>query len=225
MITATTGTVLELGAGDGAFQQSVISKGVSPTRLHAAEFNSVAREKLQELGVKVTGTDFRELPSADHSVVCGHQVFEHLDNLGNAFKAFDRLTAPDGVVAVSVPNGTHIERMEEAGGEIDMPPNHVSTWRLTAFNAVARRNGWQIVDYKEEPISRFRAAKELAISRTFRARTRPVSFAAAADRWSPSPRVRYALMGTAAASKFPSAYVASVVPYGGSLWVAMQRAE
>ena len=171
VITSTTGTVLEIGAGEGAFQRSIIAKGVAPSRLFATEFSSRGHRTLAALGVSFAATDFRELPPASHAVVCGHQVFEHLDRLDEAFDAFDRLTAPDGTVAVSVPNGKHIEHGEAAGGLIDMPPTHVSTWRFTSFDAIARRRGWKVADYREEPVSRLRSAKELAISRTFQART------------------------------------------------------
>jgi 2-polyprenyl-3-methyl-5-hydroxy-6-metoxy-1,4-benzoquinol methylase len=223
VITSTTGTVLEIGAGDGAFQRRIIAAGVDPCRLHATEFSVGGRRALGELGVTVTDVDFRELPAATHAVICGHQVLEHLDDLDATFAAFDRLTSPDGVVAVSVPNGVHIERTEAAGGMLDMPPTHVSTWRPKAFIAAAGRRGWKVTDCREEPIARVRAAKELAQSRTFRARQRQTSFPALVERTSPSARVRYMLMAANAVTRLPSAYLASSVPYGGSLWVAMSR--
>jgi hypothetical protein len=223
VITSTTGSVLEIGAGDGVFQRGVIAKGVDPSRLHATEFGDHGRQMLGDLGVNVTATDFRELPAATHAVVCGHQVFEHLDGLHEAFDAFDRLTAPDAIVAVSVPNGTHIARAEAAGGLMDMPPTHVSTWNPNAFNAVARRHGWSVADYQEEPISRVRSAKELAISRTLQARTQHKSLPALAER-ARAPRARYILTAATAAAKLPFAYLASSVPCGGSVWVAMKRA-
>jgi hypothetical protein len=224
VIASTAGTVFEIGAGDGAFQRSVIAEGVDPSRLHATEFNDNARQVLHQRGVTVTAADFREMPAASHAVVCGHQVFEHLDGLDEAFDAFERLTAPDGIVALSVPNGTHIERTETAGGQLDMPPNHISTWGYTAFNAVAHRHGWRVADYREEPVSRLRAAKELAISRSFQARTQRTSFPALAERWSPSPRARYMATAAAAGANLPFAYLASSVAHGGSIWVAMKRA-
>jgi SAM-dependent methyltransferase len=216
--------VFEIGAGDGAFQRSAIAEGVDPSRLHATEFSAHGREALRDLGVSVTADDFRDLSAADHAVVCGHQVFEHLDGLDRAFDAFDRLTAPDGVVAVSVPNGTHVERAETAGGLVDMPPNHISTWGPAAFDAAAHRHGWRVVDYQEEPISRSAAAKQLAMERVLQARTKRASLPALAERWSPSPRARYVAMAAAAGAKLPFAYLASSLPTGGSMWVAMKRA-
>jgi 2-polyprenyl-3-methyl-5-hydroxy-6-metoxy-1,4-benzoquinol methylase len=223
LIALTSGTVLEIGAGDGAFQRSLIARGVDPSRLNVTEFDDVARKALLNLGVTVSNADFRELGAAEHSVVCGHQVFEHLDDLDEAFKAFDRLTAPDGCVALSVPNGTNTLRGELAGGQIDMPPNHVSVWNSEALEAAARRRGWKVVDIHEEPISRSRAAKHLAISRTSRARMTPNSLPALAERSSKSPRSRYLLMAVAAAARFPAAYWAAHEPYGGSLWLALKR--
>lgn len=223
VITATAGTVMEIGAGDGAFQRRVIDAGVDPARLYATEFSVLGRRALAGLGVSVTDADFRELPAANHRVICAHQVFEHLDNLDAAFDAFDRLTSTDGVVAVSVPNGLNQERTEAAGGLLDMPPNHVSTWGLTALSAAASRHGWKVADFREEPISRLSAAKSLAQSRTFRARQRQTSFAALAERWSPSARARYALMAANAVTRLPRAYMAPPPYYGGAVWAAMSR--
>ena len=223
VIASTAGSVFEIGAGDGAFQRSAIAEGIDRSRLHATEFSDHGRQALRELGVSVTAEDFRDLPAANHAVVCGHQVFEHLDGLDRAFDAFDRLTAPNGIVAVSVPNGTHVERAEAAGGLVDMPPNHISTWGLAAFEALAGRHGWRVADYQQEPISRPRAAKELAMARALQSRTKPASFPALAERWSPSPRARYVAMAAAAGAKLPFAYLASSVPTGGSMWLAMKR--
>ncbi|CDO07003.1 methyltransferase domain-containing protein [Mycolicibacterium cosmeticum] len=224
VITATSGSVLEIGAGDGAFQRSVIAEGVDPARLYATEFSAEARKALHDLGVTVSARDFRDQPIAGHAVVCGHQVFEHLDGIAESFDAFDRLTAPDGIVVVSVPNGAHVERTETAGGLVDMPPNHISTWGRTSFDAAARRHGWKLIAYHEEPVSRARAAKELAISRSFQARARHGSFPSLAERWSPTPRARYMATAAAAAAKLPRAYLAAAEPHGGSVWVAMRRA-
>ncbi len=223
LVASSTGTVLEIGAGDGAFQRRLIHGGIDPARLHATEFNESACRELRELGVRVDATDFRELGPAEHAVVCGHQVFEHLGNLDETFDAFDRLTATGGVVAVSVPNGTNMQRTEDAGGLIDMPPTHVSTWVFKAFHAIAHRHGWTLVDYREEPISRIRAAKELAISRTLQGRMRSQSFPALVERRSSTPRARFALTAVAAMSKFPSALFASGEPHGGVLWAAFKR--
>lgn len=223
VVAAATGRILEIGAGDGAFQRSVLADGMDPARLHATEFNDDARSSLRELGVTVTAGDFRDLPVADHAVVCGHQVFEHLDGIAESFDAFSRLTAPDGVVVLSVPNGSHVERTETAGGLVDMPPNHISTWGKPAFDAAARRHGWKVTGYREEPVGRVRAAKELAISRSFQDRARRSSLPALAERWSPSPRVRYVATAAAAAVKLPGSYMTACEPHGGSLWVQMRR--
>ena len=219
-----SGTVLEIGAGDGAFQRGLIGAGISPSRLYATEYSAIGRDALESLGVSVTSTDLRELPPAGHAVVCGHQVFEHLDDLDGVFRAFDSLTAPKGIVALSVPNGATIARTEASRGEIDMPPNHVSTWQKTAFQAAGIRRGWKIVDYREEPASRLGAAKSLAKSKVFRSRQKRTSLTARLEQIAPSADIRYGLMALSAAAQLPAAYLKSSKPSGGAIWVLMSRA-
>jgi 2-polyprenyl-3-methyl-5-hydroxy-6-metoxy-1,4-benzoquinol methylase len=223
LVEATTGTVLEIGAGDGAFQRRLIEAGVDPKRLYATEYSSDGRRQLKQLGVSVVDVDFRDLPSAEHSVVFAHQVFEHLDSLDAVFNAFGSLTAPNGSVALSLPNGLNKVRTEGVGGQVDAPPAHISTWQLSALEAAAKCRGWEIVDFKEEQVSRFAAAKALAISRTFQARQSEKSLAALFEKLAPTPRVRYGLSALNAASRIPSGYLASRNPRGAVIWVLMRK--
>ncbi len=223
LIRETQGPVLEIGAGDGAFQRCIVAAGVNPSRLHATEYNVRVRQALIEIGVTATATDFRELDGADYAVVCGHQVFEHLSDLDETFKAFDRLAAPDGVVALSVPDGITMLKTEAAGGEFDMPPNHVSTWCFTALDAAARRRGWRITAYHEERLSRLRSARNLAVGRIFQARTRHSSLPSRIERWSSSPRSRYLLSAASAVAQLPTLWRLTNDPHGASIWVAFKR--
>jgi SAM-dependent methyltransferase len=223
LIKETEGPVLEIGAGNGAFQRSIVAAGVDPSRLHATEYNQRAREALLELGVTVTATDFREMDSANYAVVCGHQVFEHLSNLDETFQAFDRLAAQDGFVALSVPDGTTVLKTESAGGEFDMPPNHVSTWCFTALDAAARRRGWRVAAYHEERIPRLTSARNLAVGRTVQARTRHSSFSALIERQSSSPRSRYLFSAIPAIAQLPAIWRRTNEAHGASIWVALKR--
>ncbi len=223
LVKASNGTVLELGGGQGAFQRGLIADGVEPSRLFVTEYSTKGRQSLEQLGVEVCGLDFRELPPASHAVVCAHQVFEHLDDIDGAFDAFEALTAEDGAVALSTPNGVNTIRLEDAGGEFDMPPTHISTWQYSAFHAAARRRGWKVAEYREEPVSRFEAARYLAVSRAMRSRQSKGTVTAAFERLAPSPQARYGLMAISAAAHFPSAYLTSRDRHGWAIWVLLKR--
>ncbi len=217
------GTVLDLGAGDGAFERRLIAAGVEASRLYATEYSPEARQALQNLGVSVTGADLLTLPPANHSVVCGHQVIQHFADLDAVFRAFDSLTGPDGVVALSVTNGIHKAAQQIAGGLFDMPPNHISTWRYSAFVSAAGRRGWEVIEYREEFMSKVESAKALAVSRTHRARQNPKSVTSKLERLAVTPRARYALMAASAATRLPAAYLRTKDSYGGSIWVLLRR--
>lgn len=224
LVQSTSGTVFDVGAGDGAFQRCLIDAGIAPSRLYASEYNSDARQALVELGVNATGADLTELPPASHSVVCGHQVIQHLANLDGVFRAFDALTSPDGLVALAVSNGIHKARQAAAGGLMDMPPNHISTWQYSSFKAAAALRGWQLVDFKEQSVSRVGSAKALSISQTHRARQNPNSLTAMIDNLHVSPRARYRLMAMSAASRLPLNLITKREPCGGSIWALFSRA-
>lgn len=224
VVERTAGTVLDVGAGDGAFQRKLINAGVDRSRLFATEYNAGAREALLGLGVTVTNADLTELPPANHAVICGHQVIQHLADLDGLFQAFGLLTAHDGVVALSVTNGRHKMRQEAAGGLIDMPPNHISTWQRSAFVASADRRGWKLIGYQEQAVSRFESAKALAISKTFQSRQRSSSLAALAERHAPTAQARHKITALSAASRLPQILVTSNESFGGSIWVLLKRA-
>lgn len=219
------GTILEIGAGDGAFQRKLIAGGVDPSRLYTTEYSPVGQKKLREMGLQVYGSDIRELDPADHSLICGHQVFEHLDGLDEVFHAFDRLTSGSGVVALSVPNGPNILQTESKGGLIDMPPNHVSTWTKAAFESLAGRHGWRVAKFRSQPTTRSKSATALATSRAFQDRISSNSLAARLERHIESPHARYAVMAMAAAAKWPSSYKRIERAQGASLWVLLSRSK
>ncbi len=223
-VVPDSGTVLEIGAGSGAFQQSLINSGVTPSRLFATEYSPEGLQALRSLGVDAVDTDLRDLPPADHALVCAHQVFEHLDDLDAVFRAFNSLTNPRGLIALSVPNGVNTFHTETAGGQIDMPPNHISTWRRSSFEAVTARHGWKLVDYQEEEMSRVRSAVNLATSKAFRSRQRSRSLTSRFEKLAPTPKVRYALMALSAGVFLPPAYLRAKDGFGGSVWVLMTRA-
>jgi hypothetical protein len=203
----------------------LMRSGIAPSHLFATEYNQNARQELLKLGVSASDQDIRDLPPAKHAVVCGHQVIQHLADLDGVFRAFNSLTALDGVVALSISNGKHKANQEAAGGLFDMPPNHISTWRRSSFEQAAMKRGWKVVDYEEQEIARLAARRALAVSRTHRSRREPGSITSLLDRYAPSPRIRYGLMAACALARLPRACMTTDGPFGGSIWVLMQRGD
>lgn len=224
VVAGIDGSILDVGAGDGAFQKILLEAGVDATRLFATEYDVDAGNALTRLGVRVASEDLRQLPRANHAVVCGHNVIQHLDDLDGVFRAFDWLVSPDGFVILSMSNGIHKLNEEAAGGLVDLPPNHISTWRRSSIVAAATRRGWKVVDYQEQPVSRLSSARSLAIARTHAARKRPNSLTSVLERRATTPRMRHNLMAVSAASRLPAALLRSHKPYGGAVWTLLCRA-
>ena len=118
-----------------------------------------------------TAKDVKELPEEyfnSFDIVCMFQILEHMDNLESLFKKITKLTRKNATLFIVVPNEKRVEFDEQNGALLDMPPNHISRWNKKSFEILAKRNGFQVVDYQEEPFNFFRAYRSFIISLYFR---------------------------------------------------------
>lgn len=150
--------ILEIGAGDGAFIQSLIDQNLTTGKnINAIEFSDYGKEKIKDLGVRCISEDIREVNDSElfskFDYIVMFQVLEHLSNLDALFKALDRRLTKHGFFIASVPNNHMIEFMETNDATLDMPPNHVGRWNEKAFNSLANRVGWELYSHYYEPFS------------------------------------------------------------------------
>jgi SAM-dependent methyltransferase len=151
-----SGRVLEIGSGFGFFLRKIAPAIVTPERVVAVEYNDAARSKLLEAGYMAFGEDIR---SASFDAYRGQmaaaflfQVLEHLDDLDGVVRRLNELLQPGGRIFIAVPNAARIEFNECHGSLFDMPPNHISRWTEGAFQAFAARAGWEVQDFRVQPL-------------------------------------------------------------------------
>jgi hypothetical protein len=170
-------SLLEVGAGDGAFLRQVSPALVPQANILCTEFSAAGATTLRALGFACEMADVRTLrnPRDQHrfSAICMFQVLEHLDDLDGLWEAFNRLAAPHADLFLAVPNDAWIEYHERHEGQLDMPPNHVGRWNRTAFETIGRRHGWELRAHVVQSATRRSFLRQIAASRFFQARQTP----------------------------------------------------
>jgi hypothetical protein len=112
---------------------------------------------------------------------------------------------------------------EAQGGLFDMPPNHISRWTRPAFEALAARAGWQLLEHRTEPLAWPDLIRQDLVSVHMQRAQRSGSLA---NRLRSRPRDRLRVMLEAALalvmvpSRLPAwaAAACSAAPMGASVW-------
>jgi len=92
-------------------------------------------------------------------VVSFFEVLEHQDNPVGFLRQVRQLVKPGGYIALSVPNRN---RWQMGLDVTDLPPNHLTRWNPEVLTAFLRREGFEVVTLREEPISLRRTASMLS---------------------------------------------------------------
>jgi SAM-dependent methyltransferase len=147
-------TLLEIGAGDGAFLRQVVPARFRPEDVLATDFSDYGRRAIAALGVRCEAADLRDLPvdqDGRFDVLCLFQVLEHLDRLDAALARLGALARGRATLFVAVPNDRQIAFNEAHGALLDMPPNHVTRWTEAALRGLGARHGWRLAEHRVEP--------------------------------------------------------------------------
>ena len=165
-------TLLEIGAGDGAFVKRISNELLPKENIICTEFSGYGRQKIEELGLKCFSDDFRYLHfgklKGNFDVVCMFQVLEHLDRLDAVFQKLYSLMKKGGSLFIAVPNHKRIEFNELNGALLDMPPNHIGRWNKLCFEKIGKQYGFYVEKYKVENFSFFQMAKQFTMYRFLR---------------------------------------------------------
>jgi SAM-dependent methyltransferase len=222
-------TLLELGAGDGAFLRLVVPSRVAPADALATEYSGYGRAAVEALGVRCLPEDVRALPAAldgRFDAVCLFQVLEHLDGLDEVLHRIGRLTTRRAALFVAVPSAERVALHEAHGGLLDMPPNHLTRWTREALLRLGARHGWRLAEHEVEPEGFLPAARRLLEYRFLRAAQRPGSVPNRVRRLAPS-RARRALDAAWLAATLPAALPAlralRRARGGDSQWARFER--
>ena len=158
-------SILEIGAGRGAFLRRAQSAGVI-RRAVATEYDHGSIAAIASLpdvdALALTPIELAEQTDERFDAVCLFQVLEHMDRLDEVFAALRKLTAQHGELFIGVPNEASVTMQEERTGFWEMPPNHVGRWTRSALERIAGRHGFRMIEHRDEPSSRWAAISEMA---------------------------------------------------------------
>lgn len=105
LFTGHKGHILEVGAGTGAFAHSMSKKGWKLTALEPDE--SSRKKALENYNIHLLPIEkLYDLESASFEVITLWHVFEHVHDLNEYMKTFQRLLKPNGRLIIAVPNYT-----------------------------------------------------------------------------------------------------------------------
>jgi SAM-dependent methyltransferase len=160
--------LLEIGSGSGAFLEKVRSSPVGRVfSLLAIEYDRGAVHKLEQAGFEVSPNSVQQLAESDRhrgkfAAICLFQTLEHIADVHGMFRSMRALLSEDGALFISVPFGPSTGLQEELTSYWDLPPNHVGRWTRPAFEAIAGRHGFRVVEWELERNGRLDYAWRLA---------------------------------------------------------------
>ncbi len=108
LFTGLKGSILEIGAGTGAFANAMKEKGWKVTALEPDESTRKRAKDNYKIDV-LPIEDLYILPENSFDVITLWHVLEHVHELNGYFKAIHKLLKPNGRLIIAVPNYTSFD--------------------------------------------------------------------------------------------------------------------
>jgi SAM-dependent methyltransferase len=145
------GKLLDLGCWVGFLLDEARKRGWEGTGVEPSEFASAfARDRLG-LDVRTEGLFDAELESGAYDAVFMGDVIEHLPAAGDALDRIASLLAPDGVLALALPDAG--SRLARAMGKRwwSVIPTHVHYFTRASISALLVRHGYRALSISTQP--------------------------------------------------------------------------
>jgi SAM-dependent methyltransferase len=145
------GKLLDLGCWVGYLLDEARKRGWEATGVEPSEYASAfARDRLR-LDVRTAGIFDAELESGMYDAVFMGDVIEHLPAAGDALDRIGELLAPDGVLALALPDAG--SRLARAMGKRwwSVLPTHVHYFTRASLSALLVRHGYRVVSISTQP--------------------------------------------------------------------------
>jgi 2-polyprenyl-3-methyl-5-hydroxy-6-metoxy-1,4-benzoquinol methylase len=148
-------TLLDIGAGAGAFVQHVADGLIDRSRITCLEFSETGSDRVRAAGIRCYSADLRDTEPQDFDrafdIVCLFQVLEHLDGLDRFFERLAEVMQPTGHMFLAIPNPRQRAFLDAYGLHEDLPPAHTGRWTTRPLKLIAERHGFSVVESAIEP--------------------------------------------------------------------------
>ncbi|MFA9206023.1 MAG: class I SAM-dependent methyltransferase [Burkholderiaceae bacterium] len=145
LFTGHKGQLLEVGAGTGAFAHSMSKKGWKLTALEPDE--SSRNKALENYNIQLLPIEkLYDLESASFEVITLWHVLEHVHDLNEYMKTFQRLLKPNGRLIIAVPNYTSYDAgyYKKYWAAYDVP-RHLYHFSPLSMHYLAKKHKMSIV--------------------------------------------------------------------------------
>lgn len=146
-----TDSVLEVGCGNGNFQERLRKKGV--TDAVGLDFSDDAIKWAKQKGLTVFQQSIQEyakLHPNTYDVVCFFQVLEHIDDIHSFVSAAVSALKPNGKLIIAVPNSNPYLYRYDRLHALNLPPHHMGLWDKKALAAIAPHFGLKNLSVQTE---------------------------------------------------------------------------
>lgn len=149
-------SLLDVGCGQGYFLELALTHGV--VQCHGLETSPLAFQAAFDKGLNVENlslTDYiRAFPQklGTYDCVCAFQVLEHMEAPLQSLKDLLSLLKPNGTLILTTPNQDSFIRHAEMD-PLNMPPHHVTRWRLETFRYLETLLPVRLVSFQFEPLA------------------------------------------------------------------------
>ncbi|WP_153796162.1 class I SAM-dependent methyltransferase [Foetidibacter luteolus] len=142
------GSLLDIGAGTGAFANEMKVAGWQVTALEPDETARQNAFNNYQLNLLAPETIYR-LPGSSYDVITLWHVLEHVHDLHGYFTAFQKLLKPGGILLVAVPNYSSYdaEVYQQYWAAYDVP-RHLYHFSPECMRQLAAQHGFNILSYK-----------------------------------------------------------------------------
>lgn len=148
LTTLKTGSLLDVGAGTGAFASTMQKAGWKVTALEPDETARQNAKTQYQLDLQ-TPDQLHHQPSAHYDAITMWHVLEHVHDLHGYLKTFSRILKQQGSLIIAVPNYTSYDAdiYQEHWAAYDVP-RHLYHFSPNSIDTLAEQYGMQVVAHR-----------------------------------------------------------------------------
>ncbi len=152
ILEGQSGSVLEIGCGNGAFIKYLETRGFKCTGL---ELNEKAVLEGKDLGLNVKNELLNQHASRIgqvYDIVCSFQVLEHIAEAGIFIRDSLKLLKKGGLLIIAVPNNDSL-LVKKGAGAFNIPPHHMGLWDKRSLQKIVTIFDIKLCNVHFEPLA------------------------------------------------------------------------